>query len=178
MAAAGLLAVTHGWAAEKKAATGEPDYTRGETLPGHRSGKANRNFWSLGPTGAFAYIWAGNNGTRDTRMFHVKDAEFVPDGRSGVYGGYQAWIDRPGRFRSLGDGQVDFSGIFSRLAKYAYTGWAVLEWECCLKHPEDGAREGAPFIARHIIRTTDRAFDDFAGGGADEDTNRRILGLE
>ncbi len=112
------------------------------------------------------------------KMFHVKDAEFNPNGRSGVYGGYQGWVDRPGRFRSLGDGQVDFSGIFSQFARYGFEGWAVLEWECCLKHPEDGAREGAPFIERHIIRTTDKAFDDFAGGGADEASNRRILGLD
>ena len=112
------------------------------------------------------------------KMFHVKDAEFNPDGRQGVYGGYQGWVDRAGRFRSLGDGQVDFSGIFSQFAKYGFQGWAVLEWECCLKHPEDGAREGVDFINHHIIRTTDRAFDDFAGGGADETTNRRILGLD
>lgn len=97
------------------------------------------------------------------RAFHVKDAEFRPSGRSGVYGGYQDWIDRPGRFRSLGDGQIDFRAIFSKLAQYDYPGWAVLEWECCLKHPEDGAREGAPFIRDRIIRVTDRAFDDFAG---------------
>jgi sugar phosphate isomerase/epimerase len=112
------------------------------------------------------------------KAFHVKDAEFRPSGRSGVYGGYQDWIDRPGRFRSTGDGQVDFSGIFSSLAKYDYQGWAVLEWECCLKHPEDGAAEGAPFIAQHIIRTTDKAFDDFAGGDANPGLNRRVLGLD
>ena len=111
------------------------------------------------------------------KMFHVKDAEFNPSGRSGVYGGYQGWVDRPGRFRSLGDGQVNFSAIFSQFTKYGFEGWAVLEWECCLKHPEDGAREGVDFINQHIIRTTDKAFDDFAGGGADEATNRRILGL-
>ncbi len=97
------------------------------------------------------------------KMFHVKDAEFNPSGRAGVYGGYQDWIDRPGRFRSLGDGQVNFKSIFSKLAQYDFPGWAVLEWECCLKHPEDGAREGAPFIKNHIIRVADRAFDDFAG---------------
>lgn len=100
------------------------------------------------------------------RAFHVKDAEFRPNGRSGVYGGYQNWIERPGRFRSLGDGQVDFRAIFSKLAQYDYPGWAVLEWECCLKHPEDGAREGAPFIRDRLIRVTDRAFDDFAGNSA------------
>ena len=111
------------------------------------------------------------------KAFHVKDAEFRPDGRAGVYGGYQAWIDRPGRFRSLGDGQIDFKRIFSKLAQYGYGGWAVLEWECCLKHPEDGAREGAPFIRAHIIRTTTRQFDDFAAAGAGAGLNDRILGL-
>ncbi|MBI4241547.1 MAG: sugar phosphate isomerase/epimerase [Candidatus Rokubacteria bacterium] len=111
------------------------------------------------------------------KMFHVKDAEFNPTGRQGVYGGYQPWLKRAGRFRSLGDGQIDFAAIFSKLAEYDFDGWAVLEWECCLKHPEDGAREGAAFIRDHIIRVTDRAFDDFAAGGTDEGANRRILGL-
>jgi len=110
--------------------------------------------------------------------YHVKDAEFNPDGRQGVYSGYQPWLDRAGRFRSLGDGQVDFSGIFSKLATYGYDGWAVLEWECCLKHPEDGAREGAPFIANHIIRRTERAFDDFAGGETDKSALRKMMGIE
>lgn len=109
--------------------------------------------------------------------FHVKDAEFRPNGRSGVYGGYQAWVDRPGRFRSLGDGQVDFPAIFSRMAQYDFAGWAVLEWECALKHPERGAAEGAPFIARHIIRVTEHAFDDFAAGGADRALNRQLMGF-
>lgn len=112
------------------------------------------------------------------KMFHVKDAEFNPNGRSGVYGGYQSWLERPGRFRSLGDGQIDFKGIFSKLAGYDYDGWAVLEWECCLKHPEDGARQGAQFIRDHIIRVTDKAFDDFAASGADAKINKRILGID
>ncbi len=111
------------------------------------------------------------------KMFHVKDAEFNANGKAGVYGGYQGWVDRPGRFRSLGDGQVDFKGIFSKLAQYDYEGWAVLEWECCLKHPEDGAREGAPFIAEHIIRKTEKAFDDFADAGTDVEGNKKILGI-
>jgi sugar phosphate isomerase/epimerase len=112
------------------------------------------------------------------KMFHVKDAELKPNGRSGVYGGFQDWLHRPGRFRSLGDGQIDFKGIFGKLAGYDFAGWAVLEWECCLKHQEVGAREGADFIRQHIIPVTDKAFDDFAAGGLDEKTNRRILGLE
>jgi len=112
------------------------------------------------------------------RAFHVKDAEYRPSARSGVYGGYQDWIDRPGRFRSLGDGQIDFNSIFSKMAQYDYPGWAVLEWECCLKHPEAGAAEGAAFIKEKIIRVTDRAFDDFAGGSADAEKNKRILGLK
>jgi sugar phosphate isomerase/epimerase len=111
------------------------------------------------------------------RMFHVKDAEFNPTGRSGVYGGYQGWVDRPGRFRSPGDGQVDFQGIFSKLAQYGYDGWAVLEWECCIKHPEQGAAEGAPFIAEHMITVTEKAFDDFAGQAPDKKLLRNILGI-
>lgn len=111
-------------------------------------------------------------------MFHVKDAELNPTGRQGVYGGFQPWVDRAGRFRSLGDGQVDFRGVFSKLAQYGFDGWAVVEWECALKHPEDGAQEGAAFVADHIIRVTDRAFDDFAGAAVDAAANRRMLGLD
>ena len=111
------------------------------------------------------------------RAFHVKDAEFVPSGRAGVYGSYSGWTERPGRFRSLGDGQVDFKGIFTRLTKYGFDGWAVMEWECAFKSPAQGAREGAPFIAEHIIQATEKAFDDFADAGTDEEANRRVLGL-
>lgn len=114
---------------------------------------------------------------RRIKGFHVKDAEFRPSGRVGVYGGYQSWVKRAGRFRSLGDGQVDFKRVFTLLTEAGYDGWAVLEWECCVKSPEQGAREGAPFIAEHIIEATEVAFDDFAGGEADTATNRKILGL-
>lgn len=112
------------------------------------------------------------------KMFHVKDAELNMNGKCGVYGGFQNWVDRPGRFRSIGDGQVDFKGIFSKLTAYDFAGWAVLEWECCLKHPEEGAREGAQHIQDFIIRVTDKAFDDFADSGIDALANRRMLGLE
>jgi sugar phosphate isomerase/epimerase len=111
------------------------------------------------------------------KMFHVKDAEFRPTGRQGVYGGFQPWINRAGRFRSTGDGQVDFKAIFSKLTQYDYPGWAVLEWECCIKSAEQGASEGAPFIAHHIIQAATTAFDDFASSGTDQAANRRMLGL-
>jgi sugar phosphate isomerase/epimerase len=108
---------------------------------------------------------------------HVKDAEFRPTGRQGVYSGYAPWVDRAGRFRSLGDGQIDFRAIFSKLAQYNYSSWAVLEWECCLKHPEQGAAEGARFISEHLIRVTEKAFDDFAGAATDPARINRMLGL-
>ena len=111
------------------------------------------------------------------RMFHVKDAEFNPTGRQGIYGGYQGWADRAGRFRSLGDGQVDFKGIFSKLALHDYAGWATLEWECCLKDQDDGARQGVAFINEHIIRVTDKVFDDFAGAAVDQAQLDAMLGL-
>ena len=111
------------------------------------------------------------------RMFHVKDAEFNPTGRQGVYGGYQSWVDRAGRFRSLGDGQVDFKSVFSKLTQYGFDGWAVVEWECALKHPEDGAREGATFVRDHIIHVTPHAFDDFAASGVDRAAIDKALGL-
>jgi len=111
------------------------------------------------------------------KVFHVKDAEFNATGRQGVYGGFQPWLKRAGRFRSLGDGQVDFTAIFSKLTQYDYAGWAVLEWECCIKSSEQGAAEGAPFIKAHIIEAAARAFDDFAGADTDQAANRRMLGL-
>ena len=111
------------------------------------------------------------------KMFHVKDAEFNASGKSGVYGGYQDWIDRPGRFRSLGDGQVDFKSIFSKLSQYNFDGWAVLEWECCIKSPDQGAREGSEFINDHIIEVSKKAFDDFASGNTDQKHINDILGL-
>ena len=111
------------------------------------------------------------------KIFHVKDAEFNPTGRSGVYGGYQDWVNRAGRFRSLGDGQVNFKAIFSKFAQYDYPGWAVVVWECCLKHPEQGAAEGAVFVKDHIIRVSERAFDDFADGRQDHAANRAVLGI-
>jgi sugar phosphate isomerase/epimerase len=112
------------------------------------------------------------------KAFHVKDAEFNATGKQGTFGGYQSWLNRAGRYRSPGDGQVDFKTIFSKLTQYGYKGWAVMEWECCIKHPEDGAKEGSAFIKNHIIRVTEKAFDDFAGTGADANFNKKILGIQ
>lgn len=111
------------------------------------------------------------------KAFHVKDAEFRPSASQGVYGGYAGWTDRAGRFRSLGDGQIDFIQIFSKLTQYGFDGWAVLEWECCLKDSEQGAAEGAPFISQNLIKRTEKAFDDFAAGSQQDDLNRRLFGL-
>jgi sugar phosphate isomerase/epimerase len=111
------------------------------------------------------------------KAFHVKDAEFNSTGKQGTFGGYQGWADRAGRYRSPGDGQVDFKRIFSKLTQYDFKGWAVMEWECCIKHPEDGAKEGSKFIKDHIIRVTEKAFDDFAGRESNEEFNRKIIGI-
>jgi sugar phosphate isomerase/epimerase len=111
------------------------------------------------------------------KVFHVKDAEFRPTGRVGVYSGYLGWAERAGRFRSLGDGQIDFTGIFSKLAQYDYPGWAVVEWECALKDNVVGAREGAEFVKKMIIQTAKTAFDDFAKSGIDAKKNQRVLGI-
>ena len=73
---------------------------------------------------------------------------------------------------------MDFKKIFSKLAQYDFDGWAVLEWECCLKHPEDGAREGSEFIKNNMIRVTDKAFDDFASGDNNIEDNKEILGID
>lgn len=111
------------------------------------------------------------------KAFHVKDSEFKPDGKRGTFGGYSDWQDRAGRYRSPGDGQIDFKTIFTKLTEYGCDVWAVMEWECCVKSPEQGAREGAPFIASHIIEATQKRFDDFAGEDIDKEQLKKILGL-
>jgi sugar phosphate isomerase/epimerase len=111
------------------------------------------------------------------KAFHVKDAEFQPTAKQGVYSGYMPWGQRAGRFRSLGDGEVDFGAVFTRLTANGYASWAVLEWECCYKDSAQGAAEGAPFIASHLIEVPKKAFDDFAGAATDSARNRRLLGI-
>ena len=111
------------------------------------------------------------------KAFHVKDSEFNPTGKKGAFGGYSDWRDRAGRYRSPGDGQADFKTIFTKLTEYGCDVWAVMEWECCIKSPEQGAKEGASFITSHIIEATEKAFDDFAGGNIDENHLKKILGL-
>ena len=112
------------------------------------------------------------------KAFHVKDSEFNPTGKKGAFGGYEDWQHRAGRYRSPGDGQIDFKTIFSKLTEYGCDVWAVMEWECCIKSPEQGAREGASFIKNHIIETTDKKFDDFAGGEIDQHKLKSILNLK
>lgn len=46
-----------------------------------------------------------------------------------------------------------------------------------MKHPEQGAAEGAPFIKEHMIRPTEKAFDDFASGAQGSEQLNRIPGL-
>ena len=111
------------------------------------------------------------------KAFHVKDAEFKPNGKKGTFGGYGDWRNRAGRYRSPGDGQIDFKSIFTKLTEYGCDVWAVMEWECCIKSPEQGAREGAAFIAKHIIEATEKIFDDFAGGKIDQAHLKKILNL-
>ena len=111
------------------------------------------------------------------KAFHVKDAEFHSSGLMGTYAGFQSWPKRSGRFRSTGDGQINFKKIFSLLTEYNYRGWAILEWECCIKSMEQGAAEGAEFIQKHLIDITDYSFDNFAESKTDNRLNRQILGL-
>lgn len=111
------------------------------------------------------------------KAFHVKDSEFKPNGKRGAFGGYGNWQNRAGRYRSPGDGQIDFKTIFTKLTEYGCDVWAVMEWECCVKSPEQGAKEGAAFIRNHIIDATKKTFDDFAGGTTDENHLKNILNL-
>jgi sugar phosphate isomerase/epimerase len=112
------------------------------------------------------------------KMFHVKDSEFNPTGKQGFLSGYQPWLKRAARDRSLGDGQTNFGRIFSLLTEFDFPGWAVYEWEDCIEHPGDAAPKGARFIRDHIRRVTDKTFDDFAGGRGDTSGARKILGLD
>lgn len=113
------------------------------------------------------------------KIFHVKDAEFRPSGKQGVYGGYANWRDRAGRFRAIGDGQVDFKAIFTKLALYRYQGWAILESECAVKDPVVCAEEAVDRINSFIIPVAEADFDDFAAAGSGEkDGCRKILGID
>ena len=111
------------------------------------------------------------------KAFHVKDAELRPSPKQGVYSGFADWPHRAGRFRSLGDGDVDFGAIFSQLSVYNYDSWAVLEWECAIKDRLVGAKEGAPFIQSHMIKVSASSFDDFIDQGAGREAVNRALGL-
>ena len=110
------------------------------------------------------------------KAFHVKDAEFRPTGRSGFMAG--TGLEEPRRTlpqRGRRPGRLQ-AGLHE-LTQYGYASWAVLEWECCIKDSAQGAAEGAQFIKSMLIDTPQKAFDDFAGSAADDESNRKILGL-
>ena len=99
-----------------------------------------------------------------------------PAGR--LFGGYQPWVDRAGRFRSprRRPGRLRRGLLQARRHTTSPAG----RWS------SGSARSSTPRTARararssskaHIIRVTEKAFDDFAGGGTDEAANRRLLGL-
>lgn len=123
------------------------------------------------------------------RMFHVKDAEFLPNGWSGAYGGYQPWKKRPGRFRSTGDGQIDYLAIFNLLKQLGITGlWSTVEWECAFKSWLQGVAEAATCVQHWMDgkaapptaepAASDDTFDDFVGGGEeDPELIAKILGI-
>jgi len=110
------------------------------------------------------------------RMFHVKDAEFNPRPAARACMAVQSWIDRGRTLPLAGRRQVNFKAIFSKLTQY-HIRWRCSCGNCCLSTRGRRPAEGAKVIADHIIRVTDKAFDDFAGAGADVAANRRMLGV-
>jgi sugar phosphate isomerase/epimerase len=77
------------------------------------------------------------------RMFHVEDAEYRPNGRTGVCGAYLPWMERAGRFPSLGDGQIDFTAIFSKFAQYDFPGMGGRRvGSACSSIPRTGRAKG------------------------------------
>lgn len=122
------------------------------------------------------------------KMAHIKDGEFVPTPEGGVYSSYYPWNKRQGRFRSLGDGQIDYAAVIALLQSLGLDLWAILEWEDCAgKGWNQGVREGAKFIqawmdgteapAQTPAEASSDVFDDFAGGGEDFDLLSEILGI-
>lgn len=121
-------------------------------------------------------------------MFHVKDGEFQPTPGGGVYGGFNDWRKRPSRFRSLGDGQIDYPAVFALLQTLGLDLWATVEWECAFKPWNQGVSEAAKYVEAWMNGTEPPAktepevssdtFDDFAGGGGEDvDLLAEILGI-
>ncbi|OGJ72152.1 hypothetical protein A2424_05950 [Candidatus Peribacteria bacterium RIFOXYC1_FULL_54_13] len=117
------------------------------------------------------------NHAEDIAMFHVKDGEFIATAESDAYGSFLPWSERPGCFRSTGDGQIDYQRIFDLLGRELKLGlWATVEWEDCRgKGWTQGTREAVHFVnawlnqtpppAKTMPEASGETFDDFVGGG-------------
>jgi sugar phosphate isomerase/epimerase len=129
------------------------------------------------------------NHADDIIMWHVKDGEFIPTGESDAYGSYLPWQNRPGAFRSTGDGQIDHQRIFDLVGReLKLPVWATVEWECKTKGWSQGVREAVEFCRAWLNQTqipertaaevTNEVFDDFVGGGGiDLELISEILGI-
>ena len=78
--------------------------------------------------------------------FHVKDAEFRPDGRQGVYSGYSPRWNGRAFPAALATGRWIFRP-FTRLTQHGYRGWAVMEMGVLPEIPGAGCRRGRAFLS-------------------------------
>jgi sugar phosphate isomerase/epimerase len=66
------------------------------------------------------------------KAFHVKDAEFRATGAAASTAAIRTGSTAPGVSVRWATAR-SISKMFSKLTQYDFDGWAVLEWECCLK---------------------------------------------
>ncbi len=97
------------------------------------------------------------------RIYHVhmKDAQVVLDGKSGILGSHLPFGDvrRGWNFRSLGHGQVNFEEIIRELNAGGYGGPLSVEWEDNGMDRGFGAKESAAFVKKINFAPSDIAFD-------------------
>ena len=62
------------------------------------------------------------------------------------------------------------------MAQYDYPGWAVVEWECCIKHPEAGRGGGREVCARAYHSRDGSGVRRFCGRRADAERIGRFWG--